>query len=84
MQEKIAQWYQENGYTLLEEVAPEIDARFEAARVVCDRGMGGVIERTRRIGVTAVRQGEHSYYDETNRKEVPSSEIEAWRPLQTA
>jgi hypothetical protein len=77
-------WYLGNGYTLMSAAMPEIGSRFEAARVVCDRGIGGVIERTRRIGVTAMRRAEHDFFDETNQVQVASSEIEAWKPLPAA
>ncbi len=84
MQQEMQDWYQTNGYTLMSSSQPNVGERFEAARVVCDRGIGGVIERTRRIGVTAVRRAEHDFFDETNRVQVASSEIEAWKPLPAA
>lgn len=79
MLQQLKDWYSENGFTLMEQQKPAIGARFQAARVVCDRGFGGVIERTRRIGVPATRRGEFDYYDELNKRQIAHSEIEAWK-----
>lgn len=76
---KVVAWYLENGYTLLETEKPPVGQKVEGAKVVVDRGFGGVIERTRRIGVDIVRIHPDTYYDLTNASYVVSSEIEAWK-----
>lgn len=78
---EMVQWYGENGYTLLDAAKPPVDEPFEAARVVVDRGFGGVILSTRRIGVPAVRKSEHCYFDTLNNCALVASDIEAWKPL---
>ena len=74
-------WYLSNGYTLMATSKPAIGHTVHAARVVCDRGLGGVILRTRRIGVPVTRRSELGYFDELNQREIASSEIEAWMSM---
>lgn len=76
-----AKWYADNGYTLMEVAKPPVGSTFDAARVVQDRGLGAVILRTRRIGVEAVRRGEHEYFDFLNKEVIGFADIEAWKPL---
>ena len=80
MNQEITDWYLGNGYTLMSHSSPEIGARFHAARVVCERGFGAVILRTRRIGVPATRIGPTEFFDDLNQCHLSPSEIEAWLP----
>lgn len=75
-------FYAENGFTLLSAEKPPVGVKFKAARVFVHRGFGGVILRTVRREVDAIRIVPDSYYDLLNKEDVVSSEIEAWRKEQ--
>ena len=62
----------------MSDAAPAIGEHFQAARVVCERTVGAVILRTRRISVPATCTGENAYREELNGCHLTPSEIEAW------
>lgn len=73
-------WYKANGYTLLDQAQPPVGAKFDAARIVIDRGLGGVMLSTRRIAVLGERRSECEYFDLLNQVSMHGdSAIEAWK-----
>jgi len=81
--EREAQWTAQ-GFTLIDDVKPEIGKVVEAIRVFQPRGFGGVILRTEYKLVPIVRNSEYGYEDTLNGdRELAYSTFEGWRELQT-
>jgi len=77
--QKIFDEYRAKGYAILADNPPPFGQPVFAARVVTRYGMGGSIQGTRRLGVTAVRLTTGQYWDITNNEQVPYSVLEAWK-----
>lgn len=78
-----AEW-KAKGFTLIDEVKPQIGKPVEAIRVIQPRGFGGVILRTEYKLVPIVRSSEYGYDDTLNGDfGLAYSTFEGWRELQT-
>lgn len=81
--QKLHESYRRDGFTLMNDVKPDIGKSVEAVRVIVSRGFGGVILRTDRKIVPITRTSEYDYQDTLNNDRCVYSEFDAWRELQT-